>query len=371
MKKVKVKLNNRSYEIVIGSGILKYLPGYLKSLKLPQEIFVITNNQIENKYSNRLKVCVRKSGFHLKFYTTIDNEKAKSINNAVRLIESLADYAKQKKITVAAFGGGVVGDLASFIASVYKRGVPLFQLPTTLLAQIDSSIGGKTAIDLKIAKNLVGTFYQPRLVFCDLDFLMSLDKRQLRAGLAEAVKYAIIKDGKLFRFLEETYQSIFSRDTESLQHLVFECAKIKAAIVERDEKEEKGLRTILNFGHTIGHAIEVAGDYDKYGHGEAVALGMLSAARISQNMGILDSKSYQRIANLISDIGLPQEIDGIKEIDVLRAYKLDKKFIGKTNRFVLLRAIGSPVIYQNIPEKIIYNAIKELFISERTRIGTM
>ena len=363
MKRIKVNLGKRSYAIAVGSGILKYLPVYLKSLNLPRELFVITNSRIKNQYGAQLKACLGKGGFSSKFYTTMDSEKAKSINNAVRTIEFLADYAKQKKIALVAFGGGVIGDLSSFIASIYKRGVPLVQIPTTLLAQIDSSIGGKTAIDLKMAKNLVGTFYQPRLVFCELDLLMTLDKKQLRAGLSEAVKYALIQDGKLFRFLEEEYQSIFSKDTQALERLVFECARIKARVVELDEKEEKGLRTILNFGHTIGHAVEAAGDYDKYSHGEAVSLGMLASLRISQNMGMLDSMVYRRIANLIAHVGGPQEIEGLKERDVLTAYKLDKKFIGRTNRFVLLKGIGKPVVCKNIPENIIYKAVRELFVS--------
>ena len=363
MKRIKVNLGKRSYAIVIGKGILKYLPVYLKPLNLPRELFVVTNSQIKNQYGARLKACLKKGGFSFKFYTTMDSEKAKSINNAVKLIEFLADYAKQKKIAVAAFGGGVVGDLSSFIASIYKRGVPLIQVPTTLLAQIDSSIGGKTAIDLKMAKNLIGTFYQPSIVFCDMDLLMTLDKKQLCAGLSEAVKYAIIGDAKLFRFLEEKYQSVFSKDAQALERLVFECARIKARIIELDEKEEKGIRTVLNFGHTIGHAIEAAGDYGKYSHGDAVALGMLASLRISQSMGLLDFMVYQRITNLMASIGLPQEIEGIKEKDVLTAYKLDKKFIGKTNRFVLLKGIAKAVVRNNIPEKVIYKAVRELFVS--------
>lgn len=364
MRKICVNFNGqrRSYPIVIGSGIIKYLPRYFTSLKLPRDIAVVTNTLVKQYYAKTLKSVFSHKGFTLKFFTTIDSEKAKSINSAVKLIDSLAEYARQRKITVLAFGGGVVGDLASFVASIYKRGVPLVQVPTTLLAQIDSSIGGKTAIDLAMAKNLVGTFYQPRLVLCDVNFLPSLEKRQMRAGLSEAVKYAVIKNTHLFNFLEKKLQAVFSKDKQTLESLVFECARIKAEIVSKDEKEEKGIRTVLNFGHTIGHAVEAAGKYDKYTHGEAVAMGMLSACRISQNLGLLDAKTYQRINNLIAHIGLPQEIMGLKETDVLKAYRLDKKFIGKINRFVLVRGIGRPFVYQNVPEKLICQAVKELFI---------
>lgn len=363
MKTIRVSLKERSYDIIIGWDIISRLGLKLKSLVMPKDILVITNNNIRNRFATPLTKSLKKGGFSVKFFTTIDSEKAKSFSSVLKLAELLADYARQKKIAILAFGGGVVGDLAGFIASIYKRGVPVIQVPTTLLAQTDSSIGGKTAIDLSIAKNLIGTFYQPRLVFCDLSFLKSLDKRQLRAGLAEAIKYAVIRDKKLFSFIEDEYQSIFSCDHQALEHLVFGCARIKASIVAADEKEEKGLRTVLNFGHTIGHAIEVAGGYSKYTHGEAISIGMLCAAKISQKMNIMTLETYQRIANLIARIGLAQEISIIQESKILKAYKLDKKFIGKTNRFVLIKEISKPVIYENVPETIIRNAIKELFIS--------
>lgn len=361
MEKIKLDLGKRSYDIVVGSSALGRLPEALGRLGLSRDIFVITNTYIHHRYGHLLKRSLGE-GFSLKFCITVDSEKAKSIANAVKIIDFLAGYAGQKKITVCAFGGGVVGDLAGFIASIYKRGVALVQIPTTLLAQIDSSIGGKTAIDLTLAKNLVGTFYQPRLVLCDLDFLAGLDKKQLRAGLAEAVKYAAIQDEALFEFLEENYQAVFSRDNNAFRRLVPACAKIKARIVQADEREEKGIRTILNFGHTIGHAIEAAGSYALYSHGEAIALGMLSAARISEHLGLLDSQACLRISHLLAKIGLPQEITGIKESGVLRAYKLDKKFSGKKNRFVLLKGIGRPVVYENVPDRVIRRAVSELFV---------
>ncbi len=361
MKRIKVNLGKRSYDVIIGKGALRRLSEYIRPLRLPREIFVITNPNIYSRYGSSLRRGLG-NGFLPKLYNTLDSEKAKSIANSVKIINFLASYAKQKKIAVCAFGGGVIGDLASFIASIYKRGVPCIQIPTTLLAQIDSSIGGKTAIDLPMAKNLIGTFHQPRLVLCDLDFLTGLDKRQLRAGLAEAVKYAIIRDEGLFEFLEEKYQSIILKDSQSLEHLVYACARIKAKIVEADEREEKGLRTTLNFGHTIGHAIEAAGKYGKYGHGEAVALGILCACRISENMGLLDAKASLRIAHLIAKIGLPQEISGIRETEILKAYMLDKKFSGKQNRFVLIKGIGKALVRENIPEKIIRMSITELLV---------
>ncbi len=363
MKIIEVNLKEKKYKIIIGWNILNRIGDQLKLLKIPANLFVITNHYVASLYFHTLKKTLKQAGFFPKLYITNDTEKAKSSISMLGLIDKMADYGKDKKIAVLALGGGVVGDLAGFTASIYKRGVPLIHVPTTLLAQTDSSIGGKTAIDLKIAKNLIGTFYQPKLVFAELSFLKSLDKKQMRAGLAETIKYAIIKDGGLFEFLEDTYNSIFSCEPKALENLIYRCAKIKAEIVSLDEKEEKGLRVVLNYGHTIGHAIEVAGGYVKYSHGQAISIGMLCAAKISQRMKIMTEDTYQRIANLIVRIGLPQEVQGIKEADVLNAYKLDKKFIGKTNRFVLIKNIGKPVVYENIPEKIISGALKELFVN--------
>lgn len=362
MKKIKVNLSSRSYEIIIGRDIFKHIELFLKPLKIPREIFIITNQTIKKHFEGTLKKHLKLSRCAFKFHTTIDSEKAKSTDNALKLIEAVAEYAQQKKITIMALGGGVIGDLSSFIASIYKRGVPIIHVPTTLLAQVDSSIGGKTAIDLRIAKNLIGTFYQPKLVLCDINFLKTLDRNQIRCGLAEVVKYAAIKDNKFFSYLEDNYQAILSQNPQALEHVVSTCAQIKVKIVEIDEYEEKGIRTILNFGHTIGHAIEAAGGYTKYNHGEAISIGMLCAAKISLKLGMLSTEDYSRINSLITKIGLPQEITGLEEKQIIKAYKLDKKFIGKTNRMVLIKGIGKPIVCKNIPEKIILNAIKELFI---------
>jgi 3-dehydroquinate synthase len=260
---------------------------------------------------------------------------------------------------VIAFGGGVIGDLAGFVASIYKRGIPYIQVPTTLLAQVDSSIGGKTAVDLAEAKNMVGAFYQPRLVLSDIGLLATLDLRQARAGLAEVIKYGLIKDKKLFHYLEKNYDKIIRRQQGALEFVVWRSSYIKARIVGQDEKEEKGLRTILNFGHTLGHALEAAGGYRRYNHGEAVAIGILLACALSRRLLLLDSSSCIRVEDLIKAVGLPVRIKNIPLNKIISAHYRDKKFIGARNRFVLLGGIGRAVVKQNIPLAAIKAVLKE------------
>jgi 3-dehydroquinate synthase len=226
-----------------------------------------------------------------------------------------------------------------------------------LLAQVDSSIGGKTAVDLSQGKNLVGTFYQPKLVFSDVALLKTLNLRQVKTGLAEIIKYGIIKDPQLFNYLEKNYKEILALKSSVLEFIVSRCSDIKAKIIQQDEREEKGIRTILNFGHTIGHAIEASGNYKRYNHGEAVALGMLVASDISNLLGLLDIKTAQRIENLIEKAGLPTEIKRITFSDIIKAHYRDKKFIGRKNRFVLIKDIGETELTENIPLQIIKAAL--------------
>jgi 3-dehydroquinate synthase len=226
------------------------------------------------------------------------------------------------------------------------------------LAQVDSSIGGKTAVDLVEAKNLAGTFYQPRLVFSDINILKTLDLRQIKAGLAEVIKYGIIRDPRLFAYLEKRYEDVLALRPSALEYIVKRCSYIKAKIVQQDEKEEKGFRTILNFGHTLGHAIEAAGDYKRYNHGEAIALGMLLACNISRELGVLNNAVSQRIENLIKAVGLPTRIEKVSIRDIIEAHYRDKKFIGSKNKFVLIKGIGRTIIVENIPLKIIKEVLR-------------
>jgi len=365
MKIIKVDLGQRSYKIVIGSGVIKNLGRYIKLLNIGKDAFIITNTLIKNRYGLNLVKTLDKYEISSKFCIIADSEKSKSLGSCLKVIQELARFDKKRRVFIIALGGGVVGDLSGFIASIYKRGVPYIQIPTTLLACVDSSIGGKTGVDLKIGKNLVGSFYQPRLVVAELSFLKSLNKRQIKAGLAEIIKYAIIKDKKMFEFLEKEYSQILRLENGLLEYIVYCCAQIKARIIQRDEREERGLRTILNFGHTLGHAIESAGGYRKYNHGEAIAVGMVIASQISRRLKLINQATFYRIENLLKAVGLPIFISGIPPKKILTLYHHDKKFIGNVNRFVLIKDIGRATIKQNLPLGVIRDSLAERLSPQR------
>ena len=360
MKKIAVRLGTRSYTIIIGNKISSQIGKVLLPLRLGQDAYIITNAYLKRAHAKKIEKSLKSSGFTVKFRLIPDTERSKSIENVFSIIKDISSYATQRRIFIAALGGGVVGDLAGFIAAVYKRGVPYLHIPTTLLAQVDSSIGGKTGINLMEGKNLVGVFYQPRLVFTDTAFLNTLDMRQMRSGMAEIIKYGIIKDPALFSFLEKNYKKCLQRDPMALEYIISRCAKIKADIVGKDEREKKMIRTVLNFGHTIGHALESAAHYQKLNHGESVALGMLAAADISLGLGLIDTLTKKRIEVLIRAVGLPCKVHGLKTSLILSRMRYDKKFFGARNRLVLLKGIGRTEIVEKVPSQLIVAAIKKV-----------
>ena len=359
MKTIKVNLKERAYPIVIGNNLFSSIGKRLKSLKIGDDAIIISNAKIKKLYGIKLKKSLVKSGFSVNFELIPDSEKSKSQFQAFNLINKIAKLDVKKRFFIIALGGGVIGDLAGFVAAVYKRGINYVQVPTTLLGQVDSAIGGKVAIDLNTGKNLVGAFYQPKIVISDVNILTSLSKKQVKSGLSEVIKYAIIKDRSLFDYLNSNSKQILKLNKTMLEFLVRKCSAIKANIVQADEKETKGIRTILNYGHTIGHAIESAGGYKKYNHGEAIAIGMICAADISCKLGMLNLSSYNKIKNLISKYGLPTSIRGVRLNKILEAQTRDKKFINKKNRFVLPKKIGTVIVRENIPLGIIKKAIAE------------
>ncbi len=389
METIPVNLKERSYDIIIGNNSIKCLGKIIRGLKLGNDAYIITNSTIKKIYGNILIKTLSDSGFKFKFKLIADTEKSKSLNTVSCLIQDLARYDRQKRVFIIAFGGGVIGDISGFIASIYKRGIPYIQAATTLLAQVDSSIGGKTGIDLKQGKNLVGAFYQPKLVFNDVAMLKTLDLRQIRTGMAEVIKYGIIKDPVLFDYLEKKTNTVkcdkfdtFAPPKAGLsinpehtpgfispgcveridfEFIVTRCSRIKAKITAQDEKEESGIRTILNFGHTIGHAIEAAGSYKIYNHGEAVALGMLIASDISVAMGLLNYANMRRIERLIEKIGLPAKISKIPLKKIITSHYSDKKFTGKKNKFVLIKSIGKTKIVEAVPTEQITAALKKRY----------
>lgn len=356
---IKVNLKNRSYNIVVGAAILKHLSKFITKLDIGNDGYIITNTLIKKKYGTLLKRALAQSNLNAKFKVVPDTEKSKSMDIFSCVLMDLARFDKKRRVFIVAFGGGVVGDLAGFIASVYKRGIPYIQIPTTLLAQIDSSIGGKTAVDLSAGKNLVGTFYQPRLVFSDVKLLSTLDLRQTRAGLAEAIKYGIIKDRRLFNYIEKRHKDILALKRTALEFIVRRASSLKAKIIREDETDKLGKRLILNFGHTIGHAIEASCAYESYNHGEAIAIGIIIASDISRALELIDDSTFKRIENLISLVGLPIKLKKASLSNILNAYYYDKKFLGVKNRFVLIEGVGKTKIVENVSLEIIREAIKK------------
>ncbi len=364
MKKVRLSLDKRrSYDILIGHRIVPCLVDLIRGLGLGSDAAIITNPSIYSIHKSSLKKIANSPALTVSVIKIPDTETSKSNRQVVKIIEKVVKADKGKGLFIIAFGGGVVGDVGGFVASIYKRGVPYIQIPTTLLAQVDSAIGGKVAIDLTHAKNLVGAFYQPRLVVSDTNILRSLPMRQVRSGLGEIIKYGMIRDKRLFEFLEDNINGILKLKKESLEHIVYRSAKIKALYVQRDELDTKGIRAHLNFGHTIGHALEAASRYSNlYSHGEAVGIGMIAAARIAVNMGIFNRKDLDRMTALIKKAGLPTRIS--KKLDtgsIMRAGRRDKKVVRGKNRFILPVGIGRVKIYEDIPEKLICEIIRTLY----------
>lgn len=360
MKTIRLHLKERSYEIAIGDGLLARSGALLKRLGLGRDAVVITNRGVRRLYGRRLEASLRKSGCTVRFELVPDSEKAKSSSTALKLISSIATYDKRRSVFIIALGGGVIGDLAGFVAATYKRGIPYVQIPTTLLAQVDSAIGGKTAIDLKIAKNLVGAFYQPRIVISDISLTETLPARQIRNGLAEIIKYGVIKDARLFDFLEKNYADILSRHKQALEFAVTRSSAIKARVVEHDEFDRTGARAVLNFGHTIGHAVEAASSYSSaYDHGESVAIGMVVACDIALRLKTIDPISAERIRSLIGRVGLPTKIKGLGLARIYAALVHDKKFVGGRPRLVIPVSIGRVKIADGVPDTVIKKAIRK------------
>ncbi len=346
MKKVKVRLGSNSYQVHIGSGILEQAGQQLREEGFGGSLVIVTNPTVQRLYGNALNQNLTGEGFKLVTLEVPDGEEQKSLEAAARLYQELTDAYAERTTPILALGGGVIGDLVGFVAATYLRGVPLIQIPTTLLAQVDSSIGGKVAIDHGQLKNKIGAFYQPRLVISDIDILKTLDTKILSDGLAEVIKYAAIRDKGLLSYIERNLDKVKSLDDGVLEEIVFRSAKIKAEIVEKDEKD-LGIRAILNYGHTVGHAIESVSDF-KVEHGAAVALGMLAAAKISNKMGILDHNELLRLGGLIQRAGLPTIMPDLDVEEIIQAIKHDKKVLRGKIRFILLKSLGSAFITDEV-----------------------
>jgi 3-dehydroquinate synthase len=358
VRKVKVSLGNRSYAIKIGEGLLSRLGYECAGLKLGDRCTIITDTNVGRRYARPAFDSLAKAGFSPSLVILSPGEATKNPKSLQICYDRLADHRLERKSFIVALGGGVVGDLAGLVAATYLRGITFVQAPTTLLAQVDSSVGGKVGVNLKAGKNLVGAFYQPRLVLCDLGTLRTLPEREYRAGLAEVIKYGVIYDAALFARIERDLPKLLRRDAKMLADIVARCCEIKAEVVGKDEKES-GPRAILNFGHTIGHALEAISHYGKYLHGEAISIGQVAAAKLSARVTGLPARDLERVGNLFDRVGLPTRVklNTRQRQKLFAAMKLDKKVSGGEIKFVLAKRIGKVTWAQRVPQALIEQAI--------------
>jgi 3-dehydroquinate synthase len=354
MKKVLVKLGKNSYKIYTGPGILSLAGLWLKEEGFSGKAVIITDTTVKGLYTGVVERSLTDAGFNATVLDVPAGEEQKTLETAGRLYHKLAEVFTERITPILALGGGVIGDLAGFVAATYMRGVPLVQVPTTLLAQVDSSIGGKTAVDHGQIKNIIGAFYQPALVISDIDTLKTLPVAEFSNGMAEVIKIAAILDNSFFGFLEKNMPQAMSLDIEVLSDIVTNSARLKSGIVIKDEKES-GLRAVLNYGHTIGHAVEAVSGF-RIKHGQAVAVGMALANKIACRMGQMAEREAARIETLLKMAGLPAGLtdftDGQKE-QVLEFIKHDKKVSGNKVKFILLKSIGNVFITDKVEPGII------------------
>lgn len=345
-----VGLGERSYPIHIQAGLLANIGTDLHQRNLGRRYAVISDSQVAGLYGQQFMDSLAAAGLAADLLTFPAGENSKNLATIADLSSRLAQQGFDRKDALIALGGGVTGDITGFLASIYLRGLPFVQVPTTLLAQVDSSVGGKTGVDLPEGKNLVGTFYQPKAVYIDLAVLRTLPKEQVLSGLAEVIKYGVIHDADFFTFLEEQHQAILALDNTVLGQLIARCCEIKAWVVEQDE-QEGGLRRILNYGHTIGHALEAASNFHLL-HGQAVAIGMCAAAALAVRSALLAPAEGERIAALIRAYGLPTSIPSHLDRKLIQRYLLnDKKTVGGRVFYVLPECIGKVRVTDQVPSE--------------------
>jgi 3-dehydroquinate synthase len=342
MESVRVNLRDRSYPIHIGASVLPEVGILARSFNLSGRGTLITNPVVGQLYGQQVLSAFEQTGIALTLLEVPDGEEFKSLQVAAALYEKLLPMGLDRRSPIVALGGGVIGDLAGYVAATFMRGLPLIQIPTSLLAQVDSSVGGKVGVNLPQAKNMVGAFYQPCFVLSDVSLLGTLPPPEFRAGLAEVVKYGVIVDKPFFEWLEANMADILDEREEALIHVVRTSCRIKAAIVEQDEKDE-GIRGVLNFGHTVGHALEAATGYRVFRHGEAVAIGMVTAARISCQVGLCSEEVPSRLERLLQRIGLPTALS-IQPKELYKAICYDKKIKNNMSYFVLTKDLGSVTV---------------------------
>jgi 3-dehydroquinate synthase len=357
-RRIAIESENGRYEVVYGAGVLSSAATRIKSLGENTGVFLLCSPRVARRWRRKLEGALRAAGLR---HTVIfdDREESKNIATVERVCRELVHAGADRRALLVAGGGGVVGDVAGFVAASYLRGVGLVHVPTTVVAQVDSAIGGKTGVNLPEGKNLVGAFYSPRLVLADPVTLSTLPAREFRSGLYEVIKYGVISDPRLFAFLEDSIEALANRDAKALDFVIPRCIEAKAAVVSRDERESS-LREILNFGHTFAHAFETATRYRKYLHGEAVGWGMIAASRLSQRIGLLAAEDAARIEKLVRRVGPLPSLPAANPSRLVPIMHADKKVRGGKLRLVLSRKIGTAETLGPVAPKLVADVLRRL-----------
>lgn len=356
---IQVNLGERSYPIHVGAGMESELGAQCQHKKLPERLVLITDRTVGALYLKRIRKTLASAGYDVTTVVVPPGEKEKSLSRANSVFSRLLKEGIGRKAAVVALGGGVVGDLSGFVAATYHRGLPLVQIPTTLLSQVDSSIGGKTAVNHPLGKNMIGAFHQPVFVWADVRYLATLPKREIVCGLGEIVKYGVILDPDLFSFLESRLDDILVLNEEAVMHVQARCSSLKAGLVSEDEREH-GKRIVLNYGHTIGHALESAGHYRLLKHGEGVLLGMVGENFLAREMGLLSSADHDRMLALLHRIPLRQKTGRLRVSGIMTAMGRDKKSVKGRKRFVLPLRIGETTVVEDVPAGLVKDSLDHL-----------
>jgi shikimate kinase/3-dehydroquinate synthase len=354
-----VETETASYPVFVGWGILDRLGERMKQAGLSGTASIISDETVFSIYGARVKKTLEKAGFAVNCCIVPPGEASKNIARAVKIYDFLIEYRMERNDVIVALGGGMVGDLAGFVAATFLRGLPWLQVPTSLIAMTDASIGGKVAVDHPWGKNLIGAFYQPKLVLADVKTLTTLPQRELTSGWAEVIKHGLILDADFLQLIEDKAKDLIKLKPNITSKVIARSAAIKCRVVSEDERET-GKRTLLNYGHTIAHGLEAATKYKRFLHGEAVAIGMMAAARLSQRLKLLSQDAVERQEAILHKFGLPTDCSGVPLDKVLAATKLDKKVRGKEIRWVLLEDVGRAVIRSQVPEKDVLSTLKEV-----------
>lgn len=357
LEKVIVQAATKSYPVIIGTDVFKSLPGLIGKYDLPGRVFIIIDKKVKSLYGSSIKKVLDSVAGKKYFLSLTASERIKSFRAAQQIFTKLSEENFAQDTTIIAIGGGTIGDVAGFVASTYMRGVPLVHVPTTLLSAVDSSIGGKTAINFREAKNLIGTFYQPSFVVVDINFFNSLPQKELISGLGEVIKYSYLTDGKFYSDLRSKYDLLLNKDLDYLKKIVYECIKIKSAIVSKDEKEIIGIRKILNFGHTFAHAFESNTSY-KLSHGKAVIVGIISALFLSYKKELINNQQLGQMIKLPLKFKSSIRLKNFDEKEIVRLMSYDKKSNEGVARFVLIKNYGEILIDVNADRNEIQWALK-------------